>query len=66
MLYKFGNSVTLDCGSFDVVIVSDGDVAKELENGWSLHPLECKKAENEAEDKAVKKRNTKAKDNVVD
>ena len=42
MLYKFGNSVILDCGSFDTIIVDEADVETEVKNGWSLHPLECR------------------------
>ena len=64
MLYKFGNSVILDCGSFDTIIVDEADVETEVKNGWSLHPLECKEVGGES--KETKKRNTKVKDNVVD
>ena len=64
MLYKFGNSVILDCGSFDTIIVDEADVETEVKNGWSLHPLECKQVDGvETEGK---KRSTKAKSNVVD
>ena len=64
MLYKFGNGVILDCGSFDTIIVDEADVETEVKNGWSLHPLECEKLDEGSKD--TKKRNTKVKDNVVD
>jgi len=64
MLYKTGTSIALDCGSFDTIIVHNNDVDKELKNGWSLHPLDCKQVE--VVETEGKKRSTKAKNNGVD
>lgn len=58
MLYKFGNSVTLDCGSFDTIIVDEADVETEVNNGWSLHPLDCSEPNDTKNANEYKERNT--------
>ena len=58
MLYKAGKSITLDCGTFDTIIVPNSDVDKELKNGWSLHPLECSEPNDTKNANESKERNT--------
>lgn len=58
MLYKTGTSITIDCGSFDTIIVHNNDVDKELKNGWYLHPLECICTNDTKNENEPKERNT--------
>ena len=41
MLYKEGNTVKLDCGLFDTIIVDIDEVEAKIKEGWAKHPLEC-------------------------
>lgn len=41
MLYRVGKEITLDCGTFDTIIVDEEDVASKIKEGWALHPLDC-------------------------